>query len=631
MHDTNDSPAGRPERDAESRSERAPRSERPDRPARSDRPARTDKDGQFARSPRSGQGRPPSGQSLVESIMDIDKDIIRLLAKRARLFQKVRGSRRPGVSSAPARDTVAEKQLREAWEAAAARVSRDPRFVRQLFALLQEVEIQERSPEGEVRPSFNLAPPRRPVSINIYGPLASRPTRLWVALAAAAGAEATLEGAMLGDHLIDAVKALNQAGAHLSWEGDAIVRSKGGDPLDFTDKVIYAGDDSLNFHLLAALSLGAVGKVKFTGGPALKMADTTALRQFLPQLGARLAPVVPKSSGLPVRLECSGVLPDEVRIPAELPADALTALLLAAPFWNAAITLHCAAHPSAGDCIAEVLPLLRACKADVATLGETGDAALSVRVTPVPAAKLRLPKATAMGIDPLVAAVVLAMPAFTGGEARLSGTWDATQPHAAQVLDLLRASGLNVTVDAKGVAAKPLTKPSVHGAPAPTAPLDASTLPLDYAPLALALAAATARAAKVEAVPAPRMPEGLDAVTVESFVAQLGFSLAPIAEDAESTQDPGQPMLRAVVPAGSRAPANGAPWASPTVHWTFGLALGALLRPGLHLSNPGNVTELMPGFWALYNGLPSPENAPRKPQEQKNEGAKPARRRIIAE
>ncbi|MEG6504459.1 chorismate mutase [Nitratidesulfovibrio sp. 1201_IL3209] len=611
MHDTNDSPSGHPERDAASQPERFERPERSEHSARPDRPAR---------SPRPGQGRPSSGQSLVESIMELDRDIIRLLAKRARLFQKVRGSRRPGVSSAPARDTVAEKQLREAWESAAARVSRDPRFVRQLFALLQEVEIQERSPEGEVRPSFNLAPPRRPVSINIYGPLAARPTRLWVALAAAAGAEAAIEGAMLGDHLIDAVKALNQAGAHLSWEGDAIVRSKGGDALDFTDKVIYAGDDSLNFHLLAALSLGAVGKVKFTGGPALKMADTTALRQFLPQLGARLAPVVPKSSGLPVRLECSGVLPDEVRIPAELPADALTALLLAAPFWNAAITLHCAGHPDAAACIAEVLPLLKACKADVAMLGETGEAALSVRIAPT--ARLRVPKAPAMGIDPLVAAVMLAMPAFTGGEARLSGAWDAAQPHAAQVLDLLRGAGLVVTADAKGVAARPAMKPSVQAAPAPTAPLDASALPLDYAPLALALAAATARAAKVDVVPAPLLPEGVDGVTAESFAGQLGFALATEA---------GQPVLRAVVAAGSKAPANGSPWASPTAAWTFALALGALLRPGLHLSNPGNVTELMPGFWALYNGLPSPENAPRKPKEQKDDGAKPARRRIIAE
>ncbi len=634
MHDTNDSPSGHPERDAAPQPERFERPERAERPARperthrpdrsdrSDRPDRSDRSDRPGRPPRQGQGRPGSGQSLVESIMELDRDIIRLLAKRARLFQKVRDSRRPGVSSAPARDTVAEKQLREAWEAAAAHVSRDPRFVRQLFALLQEVEIQERSPEGEVRPSFNLAPPRRPVSINIYGPLAARPTRLWVTLAAAAGAEATLEGAMLGDHLIDAVKALNQAGAHLSWEGDSMVRSKGGDPLDFTDKVIYAGDDSLNFHLLAALPLGAVGKVKFTGGPTLKMADTTALRQFLPQLGARLAPVVPKSSGLPVRLECSGVLPDEVLIPAELPADALTALLLAAPFWNAAITLHCAAHPAAANCIAEVLPLLHTCKAGVSTLGDTGDDALSVRFTPVPVTKLRVPKAPTMGIDPLVSAVMLAMPAFTGGESHLSGAWDATQPHAAQVLDVLRAAGLVITADAKGVSAKPALKPSVQAAPAPTAPLDASALPIDYAPLALALAAATARAAKVDTVPAPLLPAGLDAVTAESFAGQLGFALATEA---------GQPVLRSVVAAGSKAPANGSPWASPTAAWTFGLALGALLRPGLHLSNPGNVTELMPGFWALYNGLPSPDNAPRKPKEQKDDSAKPARRRIIAE
>lgn len=612
MHDTDDSPADRPARKTATR---------PGQPGHPDRPD------PHVRSPRSAQGRPASGQSLVASIMELDRDIIRQVARRARLFRKVRNSRRPGVSSAPARDTMAEKQLREAWESVAAHVSGDPRFVRQLFALLQEVEVRDRGPEGEMRPSFNLAPPRRPVSLDLHGPLAARPTRLWMALAAAAGAETTLGsdcgGAMLGDHLIDAVKALNQAGAHLSWEGDAVVRSKGGHALDFADKVVYAGDDSLNFHLLTALPLSTPGKVKFTGGPTLKMADTTALRQFLPQLGARLAPVLPRSSGLPVRLECSGVLPHEAHIPAALPADALTALLLAAPFWNVAITLHCAGHPDAAACIAEVLPLLAACKADAARLGESGDAALSVRFAPT--AGLCVPKAPALGIDPLMAAVLLALPAFAGGESRLSGTWDAALPHAGQVLDLLRSAGLAVTADATGVAARPTVKPSVQAAPAPTAPLDASALPPDYAPLALALAAATARAAKVDSVPAPRLPQGVDAATAESFVEQLGFSLTAEAGDA------GQTMLRATVPAGSRAAVDGAPWASPSAPWTFGLALGALLRPGLHLSNPGNVTELMPGFWALYNGLPAPQNAPRKPREQKDDDARPARRRVIAE
>ena len=83
------------------------------------------------------------------------------------------------------------------------------------------------------------------------------------------------------------------------------------------------------------------------------------------------------------------------------------------------------------------------------------------------------------------------------------------------------------------------------------------------------------------------------------------------------------PMLRSVE---STPTPSG--WASPTPHWSMGLALAAFVRTGLKLSNPGNVTELMPSFWNLYNGLPSPDLS-RKPKVAE-EDDKPVRRRIIA-
>ena len=47
------------------------------------------------------------------------------------------------------------------------------------------------------------------------------------------------------------------------------------------------------------------------------------LVHFLPLLGARLTSVVPGQEGLPARLESSAMLPSDVAVPAELPADAL--------------------------------------------------------------------------------------------------------------------------------------------------------------------------------------------------------------------------------------------------------------------------------------------------------------------
>ncbi len=70
-------------------------------------------------------------------------------------------------------------------------------------------------------------------------------------------------------------------------------------------------------------------------------------------------------------------------------------------------------------------------------------------------------------------------------------------------------------------------------------------------------------------------------------------------------------------------------WVAPSAHWAMAYALGAFLRPNLHLSNPGVMTGLFPLFWNLYNTLPNPEL--RRKNAQETEDARPARRRVIAQ
>ena len=62
-------------------------------------------------------------------------------------------------------------------------------------------------------------------------------------------------------------------------------------------------------------------------------------------MGARLVHVVPKSDGLPARLECSGILPDSIKLPPDVPAELAEGILLAAPGYDRALTLDLAAHP----------------------------------------------------------------------------------------------------------------------------------------------------------------------------------------------------------------------------------------------------------------------------------------------
>ena len=264
-------------------------------------------------------------RTFTEEITDIDRNILKLLLKRHNLLQRLATHQgRP--------DAKTEQQLRAAWEKNATRISRDPKVTRQLFYLLQEVHfLPKPDPDDEPRQAFGLAPLRQPVNLSMPGPKACRRTRLYLALAAGSGQPLRIDDILLNDPLTECVKVFNQAGGQLAWQEDGSVLARAGEPLPLPDKVIFLGDDSLNFHLVLGHYLGRPSHAKFTGDSKLKLSDFSALRRFAPLLGARLTNAIPKTDGLPIRLEASGMLPQELIIPADLPADAVTGLLLAAP------------------------------------------------------------------------------------------------------------------------------------------------------------------------------------------------------------------------------------------------------------------------------------------------------------
>ena len=142
------------------------------------------------RNPEQRDARPR--RPLREVVSDLDHDILRLLLRRHNLLTRMRGDK-------PRLEPAEEKFLRESWEAAAARVSRDPRLTGHFFSLMQEVVFQPRpvAPDAQEngadqrpeppRTAFNLAPPARPVKLDCTAPLACRVTRAWLFLAATSG------------------------------------------------------------------------------------------------------------------------------------------------------------------------------------------------------------------------------------------------------------------------------------------------------------------------------------------------------------------------------------------------------------------------------------------------------------
>lgn len=538
---------------------------------------------------KEGQRFDRKKRTIVEEIAELDGELLKLLSRRAKLLKK---TRRPKKEGAGTSSIPSEKQLRLLWEANAAKFSKDPRLAHQLFALLQDIEFISKDFVDE-KGDFTLAPYRRPVEIDLPGFACLRSTRLWMALAAGCGSECHISGVLSADPIHEFLKSLNQAGASVSLKGNTLICKEGRLP-EFADKVIFAGNEELNFYLLALMAVARPGILKFTGASALKDADLTAFRNFLPQMGARIAHAMPRSNGLPVRLECSGVIADAIAVPADLPADAVTATLIAAALWNMKVTLNLTSNEHASRCLAEAKVVLDAC--GIVTEGEEG----AFTYLPGPA---DIPFTPSVAMDPALNAMLLSVPAFAKGAAKLTGTWPVDGEEGRSALALLQSAGLQVVEDGDAVICEHTD--SVKS----SAALQFDALPNCYFPLAVALACVKAHLSG-EGVRLPELPEGVAESLVEGFAAQANIMLV------DGMLLPGEDVPATEV------------WTSPDAYWTIALALIAFIKPKIKLANPGTVTDLMPSFWMFYNGLPKPDMTPRKKEISDD---KPKRRRIIAE
>ncbi len=393
--------------------------------------------------PKRFNKRPP----LRETIMDMDRDLLKMLARRCNILDKMKA--RHGYL-----DPQEEKELRTAWEKQATSMSRDPRIIKQLFSLLQELQFSPKPEAGAAkdRQGFNLAPSQKPMDVKMQAPLACRRSRLFLALAAVSGSTCRMHPTLLNDATIQCIKMFNQCATSLAWEEDGTVLSRQGGGLSLPDKVIFVGDDLLNFYLLLGHYVGKVTRAKFSGESSLKLKDMATLRQFLPQLGARLSHAIPKSTGFPVRVECSGILPDTITIPANLDADAVTGFFMAAPFWEKPVTFDLSAYDKqqAAQIIEEAFSVLLESGAKVRQEGALVHFKPSAIVTPA---------APQVGMDLSLVPYILAwpfaasQPTSLGGRVELEGVWPKC-PISKRLGATLAQCGLYIELNASSVVAK---------------------------------------------------------------------------------------------------------------------------------------------------------------------------------
>ncbi|NJB68818.1 chorismate mutase/5-enolpyruvylshikimate-3-phosphate synthase [Desulfobaculum xiamenense] len=523
--------------------------------------------------------------SITEELVDIDRQLTRILARRTTLLAKAAGSRkRKGKSLV---DPSQEKSMRAVWEELVKRQGFDATTVRKLFNLSNGLAYGYAQADEQGEKAFIMRPRRETLSLDMPGPRALVETRMWAALAAAAGVECTLEPVVLNDPIVELVKALNQAGASISRE-KGVVRCTGAVP-DFSGKTVFAGSDELNFYMMLAMAMPEPGISMFSGGTPLKVMDLRPVIHVLSGLGIRLTTLEPQSNGVPVRMESGGMTTNRFRVPEGFPAEAAAAMALFGPTFPDGIEFTWGSDWNDGGLLGRVAAVLKECGIPC-TLTEDSFS--------VARARYAMPKAPRLALDPMLCTTLLAAPHFGSGKVRLAGVWPADNAVAMAAVELLKALGMRVEVGKDAIVSELGERPEQLD-------LDVTVCPR-FAPLALAAGFASRSGARVA------VGEGFDSAAAMELGERLG-RFVRVSPDK---------LVVAAAPRGSMWE-EGASWVSPAPEWSLGLALASYAAPGIVLANPGDLAALWPEFWQLFvNGF-TPKIEKKEPDD---DGDKKGRR-----
>lgn len=504
-------------------------------------------------------------------LADTDKRLAQMLLRRTRALARTASERRE--AGKPLVSPAQEKALWAVWYETFRAAGLPERLVRQLFISANSLAYEAvKAPQARGQ-AFVMTPASGPMALDVEAPVSSRKAMYLAALAAFTGSPCVIGPLALADPLAEFVKGCNQAGAHLSWDGPQIV-CRQGDGMAMDGLSLFAGASERGFSLLLAAAIASQANCRFSGGAELKMLDVGPYARLLPQLGARLAPIDRRAPGLPVRLEAGGETPRDVQLPDECPEELAAGLLLFAWRFEKGLRLTFTPGSPASRGVIEAAPVLALC-------------GLSVRLAPdsaeVRAGQPVIPAEPTLPADPFISALFLSMARFRGGAVRLQGLPDMDSPLAADALALLEAAGTEVVITGNSMQARASNWPA--------APVFAPRSP-DSLPLALCLAAAAARGARVE------LPQvGVDGIwndEARDFLDSLGKNCEAL------TLEDGREALNVAPGFGEVRPVY-APDAA------YALAMGALSlsKSPLALENPGIAATLWPGFWNMFNRLPA--------------------------
>lgn len=520
----------------------------------------------------------------LESLIDLDRRIQSDLAKRAKLLGKLCGHGHISVED--------EKFLREHWQNAVARRAGDNTVAGQVFIFLQGLGANcSAASEKIASEPYALYSSRRALDFCMRAPLDSLACSAWLYLAAATGQPLELNPAAQNEAIEDLLHILGQLGARRERSGDAVLL-QAAPPLGRPDIVAQAGGCPFNLYLLICHYLGAGSRVKIIGDSALQLLDISFLRKILPSLGARLVHMIPKSSGLPCRIECSGMLPPAFHADSGIPADFILALLLCAPFYERQFAVDLSAIADRERIFAALLPIFEQAGVSCNLVSSTLNFAPG---------QLLLPQKPLVPMDLGLAGFLLAMAQACGGDIQLAGELPAPGV-AAFAPESLQRAGVKWSRLQNGL--QSLSGKALHSFNAGKLDLrgneKAAPVPALFCCLA-AIAALTGGSAS--------LPENIVAMANENGF----FDAAGLGVDVDGRVE--------------KSGAKDLPvWNAPDANWAMALGLAALVncrRPKIQLSNPAITRKAWIPFWQFLNLFTRPL---RQAPEDSREAVKKSRR-----
>ena len=526
-----------------------------------------------------------------KQIETLDKDILNLLKKRVLLYSEHLKTRQN--KNLPFSDSEFEGKLWKMWAREIKGTGINQKILRNIYNYLNHLSYELAEKEDER--TFKLKPlSRAKVKIDLPGPQDILLSRFSIFLAAITNAPIELEYVVLNDPLYELIKALNASDAEFFWDKEKVCREKGKE-LDFDKRAIFVGQDVLNLYLLIFAAISRPCICKLTGDTTLKIEDLRPFLNFLPQMGARIVPLIPGSYGLPIRIESTGSINDHIMVPSDIPDEALAALILSSLSYSLEkITISFPERSFQKPLFERLLYLLE----NIGINYVLQEHEISIYTQEVSEIKI------GHILDPELTSYLLCIPLIMRGRAEITGNFIDKFSGANVYLKILNKKGEHIKITQDKI------EVTAQGKRDEFFSCDIKEIG-SALPLATALLFSYKNGGEIKGIPT----EENESLTFVLEQLKIPFDLKGsglyIKEGIEKHK-------------GKTIEIH-----SPHPRWSVALSLFALQGMEIILENPGDITKFWPPFWTYYKSIPTIRQETKTEKEEIADVAQKSRRRIL--